>query len=159
MSERWIEVVGWEKFQHYKDRDPVWIKIYTRLMSDDRWRQLTFHQRGVLVSLWLEYARGHRQIRGSTLTVSRRLGGRVSRATLEALRDAGFIRVSASKPLAPRYQDASPEKEEELEVLRTSSSSSNAGLRRCSVCGQVLPRNISREDHMRLRHGIEPVEA
>jgi hypothetical protein len=38
--------------------------------------------------------------------VSRQLGVRVSRATLEALNDAGFIGFSASKPLAlPRSRE------------------------------------------------------
>jgi hypothetical protein len=110
----WIVIPNWDGptgFQHYKDRTPVWIKNYTELMSDDAYLGLTLHQRGVLHGLWLEYARARRQIPDSTLTVSQRLGDRVSRATLDALNHAGFIEYSASKPLALRYQDASLEVE------------------------------------------------
>jgi hypothetical protein len=125
-AERYIEVLGWERFQHYKDRDPAWIKNYVRLLHNDAYLDLTLHQRGVLHGLWILYAANGRQIRDSTATVSRQLGGRVSRATLEALNDAGFIRIVDSKPLAPRYQDASPE----VEVLRTSTKSALARARR-----------------------------
>jgi hypothetical protein len=110
---RYIVIENWDGatgFQHYKDRTPLWIKNYTELMSRDTYLDLTFHQRGVLHGLWLEYARARRQLPDSTVTISRRLGHRVTRATLDALNHAGFITFSASKPLADRYQDSSLEK-------------------------------------------------
>jgi hypothetical protein len=100
VSERYIVIPKWEDFQHYSDRDPIWIKVYTRLLSDEAFLDLTFHQRGVLVSLWIEYARSGRQLRDNTLTLTRQLVGRVSRRDIEALTYAGFITFSASKPLA-----------------------------------------------------------
>lgn len=106
----WIVIPDWHTFQHYRDRTPIWIKNYTELMSDDGYLGLTLHQRGVLHGLWMEYARARRQIPDSTSTVSRRLGERVTRATLNALKDAGFIDFSDSKPLAEPEQNASPEK-------------------------------------------------
>lgn len=33
----WISVVGWEKFQHYKDRDPPWVKLYRDLLTTESW--------------------------------------------------------------------------------------------------------------------------
>jgi hypothetical protein len=120
MDDGWIVIPNWRRFQHYKDRNPKWIKVYTELMSDDAFLALSFHQRGVLISLWLEYAAGRRQIIDNTATVSRRLGGRVSRATLEALNDAGFTEVSASSPLAKPEHPASPE------LLRNSNSGDDA---------------------------------
>ena len=109
----WITIPNWdgpEGFQHYKDRTPRWIKNYTELLHDDAYLQLTLVQRGVLHGLWMEYASARRQIPDSTLAVSRRLGQRVTRATLDSLNHAGFIAYVASKPLAERYQAASPEK-------------------------------------------------
>jgi len=117
-EERWVVIPGWDRFQHYKDRDPPWIKLYTDLIHNEEWLGLTCHQRGVLVSLWVEYAASGRQLRGNTATLTRRLGDRVTNRTLERLRQAGFVEFSASKPLAPRYQDASPEGEGEREGER-----------------------------------------
>jgi hypothetical protein len=116
--QRWIVIPNWDGkdgFQHYKDRDPIFIKNYRRLLTKDEYLTLTFHQRGILHSLWLEYAASNRQIRDNTLTLTRRLGQRVTTRDLEALNRAGFIVFTASKPLAQRYHIASPEKEKEKE--------------------------------------------
>jgi hypothetical protein len=133
----WISVCGWRRFQHYDPakRQPPWIKIYTELMSDDAWLGLSGHDRAVLICLWLEYASSRCRLpldarssrsRGAlgTLSLSRRLGLRVTTATLERLIDAGFIEIVASKTLAEGYHDASAsrarvetETEEETEVV------------------------------------------
>jgi hypothetical protein len=99
-EERWIVIPNWSRFQHYADRDPLWLKVYTALLSNEDYLGLSFHARGVLHGLWLEYARAHGQLLGSTSAISRRLGDRVSTATLESLNHAGFIEFSASRPLA-----------------------------------------------------------
>jgi hypothetical protein len=116
MTESWIVVTRWDEFQHYSKRDPIWVKVYTRLLADENYLGLTFHQRGVLQGIWLEYARSTRQLPGSTLSLTRRLGGKVSTRDLAALSDAGFIAIVASTPLAARYHDASPETETETET-------------------------------------------
>ena len=97
----WIVIPRWDEFQHRdmaRSTVPPWIKTYTKLMGDDDFRQLSFHLRGVLVSLWLEYAAARRQLRGSTAALTRRLGQRVTTRDLESLNHAGFIAFSASKP-------------------------------------------------------------
>jgi hypothetical protein len=33
----WISVVGWDRFQHYKDRDPPWVKLYRDLLTTESW--------------------------------------------------------------------------------------------------------------------------
>src|SRR6266498_1046942 len=107
--QQWIHVRNWRDFQHYKERDPTWIKVYARLMHDDNYLSLTGHQRAVLLGLWLEYASSDGQLLLNTRSLSSRLQLRVSSRQLEALNHAGFIRFSASRPLALRYQRASPE--------------------------------------------------
>ena len=32
-----IVIVGWERFQHYKDRDPPWVKLYRDLLTSESW--------------------------------------------------------------------------------------------------------------------------
>jgi len=105
----WIVIPNWRRFQHYKNRQPKWIKVYTELMSDPAFRALTLAQRGLLISLWLEYANSRASVTIKPGYVTQIAGQRVRKGQLEALIDAGFIEVSASKPLATRYQKASPE--------------------------------------------------
>ena len=46
-------IKDWEDFQHYKDRSPSWIKLYTRLLKDRQWFELPGESAKVLVMLWL----------------------------------------------------------------------------------------------------------
>jgi hypothetical protein len=97
MDDTFISVPNWTKFQHYKDRSPSWIKVYTDLNSRDEWLGLTWGQRGLLVTAWLEYARAATHLRSETL---RRLGSsagsRYFQRDLEVLNHAGFLVVAAS---------------------------------------------------------------
>lgn len=115
-KDRWIWIPNWDGtdgFQHYKGRDPIWIKNYTRLLSHDAYTELSFAQRGLLHGLWLEYARSSRKLPGNTRVLSRRLGHQVFHRSLIALSEAGFIQFLDSTTLAKRLQDASPEKNRE----------------------------------------------
>jgi hypothetical protein len=123
----WISVTHWRRFQHYDPakRTPPWIKVYTELMSDDAFVGLSAHLRGILVSVWMEYAAARCQLRADTATLSRRLGVRVTVRDLDSLNHAGFLTIVASKTLADGYQGAgevasararATETEEETEV-------------------------------------------
>lgn len=104
----YVWVPGWEKFQHYRDRDPAWIKSYVRLLSHDGYIGLSLACRGLLHGIWLEYARSGCRLPADTLTLSRRIGQQVLQKQLDSLIHAGFIEILASEELAARYQDASP---------------------------------------------------
>jgi len=123
MDDRWITVPNWTKFQHYKDRSPSWIKVYTELNSRDEWLRLTWGQRGVLVTTWLEYARASAQLAQENVRrLGPKSGSRYFQRDFEALNHAGFIVVSASTE----------------EVLRTSLV--EATTPRASAAGVAAPR-------------------
>ncbi len=121
--QRWIVVPNWfgqddpsEGLQHYKDREPKWIKNYRRLLYKDEYRDLSGHCRAILHGLWLEYASTDGRLRADSSSLSSRLALRVTKLQLESLNHAGFIHFSASKPLALSEQRAIPEEETETEV-------------------------------------------
>lgn len=107
----WIVIPNWRRFQHYRNRQPPWIKVYTELNSSDEWLALSLSARGLLVTCWLEYARSRGQLRIEQIRGM--FGPGFKHAYLESLRDAGLIRIVASKPLAlvskPASKVASPE--------------------------------------------------
>jgi hypothetical protein len=37
MAERFIRILNWEQFQHYKDRNPPWIKLHRELLTSRTW--------------------------------------------------------------------------------------------------------------------------
>ena len=94
----WIVVPNWDRFQHYQDRRPVWIKVYLELADSEEWAALSLAQRGLLVSIWVEFcsSRGHLPVR----SLSKRVRQKTSERTVKSLSDAGFISIVASKPLA-----------------------------------------------------------
>lgn len=94
MGEEWIIVPNWERFQHYGlVRTPAWIKLYTNLNSHDAWADLSMSERGLLVTIWIEYARSKRRLKTSRIRAED--GYRHFRRHLESLNDAGFIRLSS----------------------------------------------------------------
>jgi hypothetical protein len=100
----WIVIPHWDSdgdhdgFQHYRDRDPIWIKDYRSQLSNDAYLNLSFHLRGLLHDLRLAYAASDRQLRDKTSTLNRHVGGRVTTRDLERLSE----RDSSSFPLASR---------------------------------------------------------
>lgn len=97
----YIHIRNWDKFQHpdatKRGNNPKWIKSLTPLLSDDDYLNLTGHQRAVLHGIWLEYARSGQQLALSTGSLSRRLSLRVTKRTLTALNQAGFIEIRQDK--------------------------------------------------------------
>ncbi len=109
-DERWIVVRNWDKFQTYTDRVPPWIKLYTaELANNPEWERLSPGSRGVLVTIWVEYALHQGQLRVEVVQRASGSGWKVG--YLNRLVDAGLIDVVASKPLAR----ARPRKEQEEE--------------------------------------------
>ena len=129
MKDEWIGIPNWdgpEGFQHYSDRDPIWIKNYTRLLSHDGYRDLTMNRRGILHGIWLAYASSAGRVRGDTLSMTRLLGQRVLSSDLISLSDAGFIEILASPHARPRARERDiDQKEVEAEQPTVVTASSN----------------------------------
>lgn len=48
-----MKIKNWEKFQHFKDRRPPWIKLYRDLLDDAEWAELSPPNAKFLIMLWL----------------------------------------------------------------------------------------------------------
>lgn len=107
MSDIWIWIPNWERFQHYKDRNPPWIKNYVEILSKEDYLDLSSHRRGVLHGIWVAYALSHCRLRGDARSLSSRLRVRVKTTDVQSLNHAGFIELLASSVLAERLQNAS----------------------------------------------------
>jgi hypothetical protein len=57
-----IALKGWDRFQHYKDRDPPWVKLYRDLLTSESWVLGTDLSRLVQVASVLLAARYNNQI-------------------------------------------------------------------------------------------------
>ena len=120
MSEQWIEIVNWDRFQHYRSRRPLWIKTYTELVTKREYLQLTGAERGLLHGLWMIYALSGGEVPADLKQLNRWLELSAKQVQLESLNHAGFTRVVASKPLAQSKREKkklNKEKNEEPELL------------------------------------------
>lgn len=48
-----MQIKNWHKFQHFKDRKPLWIKLYSDLINDLQWHTLEAPAAKLLVMLWI----------------------------------------------------------------------------------------------------------
>lgn len=48
-----MRIKNWDRFQHFKDRKPIWIKLYRDLLDDLNWHELDPKLAKTLVMIWL----------------------------------------------------------------------------------------------------------
>lgn len=123
-----LSVRNWEQFQHYRDRDPLWIKVYGRLLDDADFLALPEAAQAQLVKLWLLASRCRNQIRDDATFLGHALHTR--KLYIDLLITRGFVERVASNVLAKPEQVASPharprtrgETETETETEQSSSA-------------------------------------
>jgi hypothetical protein len=121
-----FSVRNFERFQHYKDRSPPWIKLYNGLLDDYDFGLLPDASKLHLVAIWLLASRFDNKVPFDPAWIAKRISA-TEKVDLTRLRDAGFIDVDAD-PLAARAQCALPEREAETEPEReTEEEDSSAG--------------------------------
>lgn len=54
-----ISIKDWNQFQHFKDRQPKWIKLYRDILDDPDWHSLDGNDAKRLVMLWLIASEDH----------------------------------------------------------------------------------------------------
>lgn len=115
-----IRPKNWEEFQHYKDRDPLWIKLHKKLLDDYEFQSLPVESRALAPMLWLLASEDKT---GLINAEDRKLAFRL-RTTPAALEDAirpliasgFFIPVhDAINPLAVPERPASPQVQTQVE--------------------------------------------
>ena len=111
-----FRVKNFERFQHYKDRSPIWIKLYNELLDDYEFSRLPDASKAHLIAIWLLASRYENKIPYDAEWVARRINAN-STVDLKVLADGGFIVTdqARSKTLAGREQTAIPEKRRERE--------------------------------------------
>lgn len=126
-------VKNWTTFQHYKDRNPPWIKLHFSLLSSRDWVTLDDASRVLAVACMLIASRNDGQIDASEggLEYLQRVGYLNKKPNLKPLIDCGFLepastmQADASKNLA----SARPETETENLIQKETTSAPDAARR------------------------------
>lgn len=117
-----IRICQWSRFQHFKDRRPIWIKLYRDLQHKREWRRLSGDAAKLLVDLWMMAAdQDDSGVISSCIedvSYDLRESAEKLRVLLQELVTQGFIEWD-SAVISDRYQDVSLEKRrEEIETER-----------------------------------------
>jgi len=133
-----ISLCGWDGFQHYKDRDPPWVKLHRNLLTSESWVCGTDDSRLVQVASILLAARYSNAIPLHQSVWNKAAGLDISpdrlRAAIEHLAAFGFLKVSgnleenagASTMLADCKQVAMLETETETETEKEKEKNKSA---------------------------------
>ena len=113
-----FRVKNFERFQHYKDRSPPWIKLYNELLEDYEFSQLPDAAKMHLIGIWLLASRSDNRIPYDAKWVAARINA-TEPVKLDVLRASGFIEVDAEQDASnvrqsPEQVDR-PEREGETE--------------------------------------------
>jgi len=109
---------NWDKFQHYKDRCPPWIKLHRDILNDRVFAGLPIASKALAPLLWLlasESKDGVFDASIEELAFRLHIANKDIESGLKPLIDKGFF-IDASTMLAPCLQPAIPERETERET-------------------------------------------
>lgn len=123
----WFRVVNFERFQHYKDRSPPWIKLYNELLDDYQFGLLQDASKAHLIAIWLLASRSDNRLPYDGDWIGKRISAQSS-VDLDVLQQSGFIEriEDCSEALAECKQSAIPEREGEGETELTTPPSEAA---------------------------------
>ena len=113
---QYLRVNNWETFQHYKDRNPPWIKLHRDLLRDYEFICLQDASKMQLMLIWLLASQMDNKIPADPLFIQSQLGLKEA-INLKELIDKGFL-VDDSGVLAGCKQVAIVETETEAETYR-----------------------------------------
>lgn len=154
-----LAVKNFDRFQHYKDRSPPWIKLYNDLLDDYAFSTLPDASKSHLMLIWLLASRTDNRIPNDPKWIGARIGAREN-VDLGVLLSAEFLITLpiASKTLANCSVSARPEGEGEREEETEQNGGANAPLPGSAAPNaDEAPRDRSEELKARRRAEAEAV--
>jgi len=123
-----MRIKNWEKYQHYKERNPPWIKLHYELLTSKDWVCLDDASRVLAVACMLIASRNGGEIPEDTEYV-RRVAYLNGSPDFSPLIRCGFIVLddSASNMLASARPEAEAEAETEAETTLSSATALDPG--------------------------------
>jgi len=112
-----VRIKNWDRYQHYKDRNPPWFKMYTDLLTSNTWICSDDASRALAIALMVLASKTQNKIPASEEYL-KRVAYLNATPNLQRLVELDFIELvedssDASAVLARRYQVASTEKRRE----------------------------------------------
>ena len=123
--DQYIWVNKWDEFQSFQKKRgkpwaPPWVKLYTRILDEPAYLDLTPETRSLLVGLWALFGRSRGTVTKDTRRLTQQLHQRVTKAQLESLNHGGWITFCSGTVLEHKrnafWNSSALEVEVEVEV-------------------------------------------
>jgi len=134
-----IKALNWADYQHYKDRDPPWIKLHRQLLDKPEWRRLSGNAGKLLMDVWMLAAQHGGEVNLRLTDLGYRLRVKAPRlasgllelrgAELLALSEPMLADASAAQANATQRRDRG-ETEAEAEAQKKTTKSAPVGAAR-----------------------------
>lgn len=147
----YLSIKNFERFQHYKDRAPPWIKFHASTLDDYEFSQLDDAVKAHLMLLWLLASKLGNRIPNDAAWIAHKIGAR-GRVDIKALLASGFlVEHDASGALAESEQDAclETEKRESREDISGEHASAPATEADFTTWWAAYPRKEGRADALK----------
>ena len=89
---QYLAVPNWDKYQHYRDRSPKWIKLHQTVLDSYEFGCLTDVQKAHVMLIWLLASKLENRIPYDPAWISTRIGASAP-VDVDALIQAGFLAV------------------------------------------------------------------
>lgn len=107
-----MRIKNWNKFQHFKDRKPIWIKLYRDLLDDLNWHELDGKSAKSLVMIWLIASENFGKLPElKSLAFRLRMSEKDTKDIVTKL--SAWLEHDDINTISDQYQDDMPEKRRE----------------------------------------------
>jgi hypothetical protein len=107
-----MRIKNWDRFQHFKDRKPIWIKLYRDLLDDLNWHNLDPKLAKALVMIWLIASEDLGKLpETKTLAFRLRMSEKETKEVVTKL--SQWLEQDDINTISDGYQDDMPEKRRE----------------------------------------------
>ena len=162
----YLKVKNWDSFQHYKDRNPPWIKLHRALLDDYEFASLEDAVKGQLMLMWLFASQNEGKIPHDAKFLERKLG-LTEKCRLDELIRNGFLipeqpdSADASNAIAGSKQVA----DEALALARSREESQRRKATETEMRAnafesfwQAFPRKVAKPDAEKAWKKVSPEE-
>lgn len=115
----YLQIRNWDRYQHYKSRNPPWIKLYNSLLDDYEFSRLHDASKAHLIGIWMLASRHGGQVPYDAEWIAHKINA-TETVDIEPLLEGEWLvpidktrKQNASAPRASRKQLATPERERE----------------------------------------------
>lgn len=137
---KYFSIKNYDRYQHYRDRRPPWIKLHVSLLDDYGFISLSDASKSHLMLLWLLASQTDNKIPHDIPWIKQRIGAR-GRVNLAELFNAGFLEPWDEQAARGKLEDWSSR----YVSAATKASVLALGQHKCCECGATEPLEI---DHI-----------